>query len=98
MQHQIIRAEAGKRLTRLNADEELFQAQLRLQGRWGEAIGRGLKVKKDAQLIRLQGLTSARLVPTPQDVQPLVPQPSPVVFETLPEVLPFKAFSLSEDD
>ncbi len=98
VQHRIIREEAGKKLTRLNADEELFQAQLRLQDRWGEAIGRGLKVKKDAQLIRLQGLTSARLLSTPQDVQPLLPQPSPVVLETLPEVIPFKAFSLSEDD
>ncbi len=97
-QHRIIREEAGKKLTRLNADEELFQAQMRLQDRWSEAIGRGLKVRKDAQLIRLQGLTSARLLPTPQDIRPLLPQPSPIVLETLPEVIPFRAFSLSEDD
>lgn len=98
VQHRIIREEAGKKLSRLNADEELFQAQIRLQDRWGDAIGRGLKVRKDAHLIRLQGLTSARLLPAAPDTQPLLPEPSQVVLEALPEVVPFTAFSLSEDD
>ena len=100
LQHQINREEAGKKLTRANADEELLRAELRVKDRWAEAIKRGVKVRKHADLIRLQGLTSAQVV---QDVTPKasttapVPECSPITLDLLPKVIPFKSFSMNED-
>lgn len=103
IQHEIIRAEAGKKLTRLNAQEELEAAQLRLQDQWGEAISRGIKVRKDSNLIRLQGYTSAKVIKdrTPDATQIHQNVPVPVLSASsqkrLSDVMPFKTFSIEED-
>lgn len=100
LQHQINRQEAGKKLNRANADEELLRADLRVKDRWAEAIARGVKVRKNADLIRMQGLTSAQIV---QDVTPKgstaapPPECSSITLDLLPEVIPFKSFSINED-
>lgn len=101
LQHQIIRAEAGKKLTRANAEEVLFQAQLRVCERWGEAIAQGVKVRRDSDLIRMQGYTSAQLTKakadTPSD-QLRLPEVSAVTQKLLPEVIPYETFSLAEEE
>lgn len=61
LQHEIIRKEAGKRLSQLNAEEELRKARWRIEDMWGEAKRVGIKARKHASLVRMQGLTSARL-------------------------------------
>lgn len=100
LQHQINREEAGKKLTRANADEELMRADFRVKERWGEAIQRGVKVRKNADLIRIQGLTSAQLVED-KTTRQSSPAPrlevSPITLELLPKILPFNTFSLNED-
>ena len=100
LQHQLIRKEAGKKLTRVNADEVLRIAQNDLNDRWHDATQRGIKVRKDSDLIRVQGLTSARLnrghgspIIQPQ----AVPEASPVILEQLPKVMPFKGYTLNEE-
>jgi putative transposase len=101
LQHELIRSEAGKRLTRNNAEEVLYIAKRELDDRWHEAINRGLKVRKDSDLIRAQGLTSANLFKpsTPQIFVPQpVPEPSFAMVEALPKVMPFKAYNLSDDE
>ena len=99
IQHEIIRAEAGKKLTRLNAESELAAAQDRLQSYWGEAISRGVKVRKHSDLIRLQGLTSSKVFrEKSQGLQDsTVPMVSPKIESALGAVMPFKTFSLEED-
>jgi putative transposase len=103
IQHEIIRAEAGKKLSRNNADEELLQAQLRLQDQWGDAIARGIKVRKHSNLIRLQGYTSAKVMKDKSTAAPQAEQSLPVpVLSTstqkmLKAVMPFKTFSLEEE-
>lgn len=99
IQHEIIRAEAGKKLTRLNAESELAAAQDRLQSYWGEAISRGVKVRKHSDLIRLQGLTSSKVFrEKSQGLQDsTVPMASPKIESALGAVMPFKTFSLEED-
>lgn len=103
IQHEIIRAEAGKKLTRMNAVEELAAAQTRLNDQWGEAISRGVKVRRDGNLVRFQGYTSAKVVGarTPDNgsqksTEPL-PQASSSTEKSLSNVMPFKAFSLNEE-
>lgn len=101
LQHALIRKEAGKRLTRTNADEVLLIAQADLNNRWSDAIKRGVKVRKDSDLIRAQGLTSARLNKTHNSsnrVLQTLPEPSQEMLERLPNIMPFKGYSLNEDD
>lgn len=100
IQHEIIRAEAGKRLTRMNAEEELVQAQERLRCQWGEAVTRGVRVRKHGALVRLQGLSSARFRGTKARKATGandIPVASPVSEGHLKKVMPFKAFSMAED-
>jgi putative transposase len=101
LQHQITREEAGKKLTRANAEEELLKAEQRVKDRWGDAIRRGVKVRKNADLIRMQGFTSAQIIHAKGDalqVQSTATlEVSPVVQNMLPQVMPFKTFSLEED-
>lgn len=101
MQLQVIRQQAGSKLTKSNAPEMLERAMLQLSERWQEATRRGLRLRRDASLTRLQGLTSVPLAlaapPTPavSTQQPI--ELSPAMFKALPEVIPFKTFSLDED-
>ncbi len=100
LQHQINREEAGKKLSRANAEEVLLKASLRVKERWGEAVQRGVKVRKNADLIRAQGLTSAQLVPEqPRADQSAAPtlEVSPVTLDLLPQILPFQSFTLTEE-
>lgn len=103
IQHEIIRAEAGKKLTNLNAVEELAAAQGRLSEQWGEAVSRGVKIRKDGNLVRFQGYTSAKIVNSKilnsdnQFPNETLPQSSLSTAKTLPIVMPFKAFSLNEE-
>jgi len=100
IQHEIIRAEAGKRLNRNNAEEELAKAQERLRCQWIGAVKRGVYVKKHGALVRFQGLSSARLsgtrAPRPKEATD-IPVASPISEGLLKKVMPFKAFSLAED-
>ena len=104
IQHSIIREEAGKKLRAANAEEELMSARSRLQDRWGNAIAKGVRVRKHASLIRMQGLTSAKVFDAggesrassaTQDFEP--PQSSPAMEEILSTVMPFDSFSLDDD-
>lgn len=104
IQHEIIRDEAGKKLRAANAEEELLSARSRLQDRWGSAIAKGVRVRKHASLIRMQGLTSAKVFnrggeseasSASQDFEP--PQSSPSMEEKLSSFMPFQSFSLDED-
>ena len=101
MQLQIIRDEAGRKLTKANAPEMLGKALVQLSDRWQEATRRGLRLRRDMSLTRLQGLTSVPLVPAlapptaATTAQPL--ELSPAMYKALPEVIPFRAFSLDED-
>lgn len=101
VQLQIARQEAGKKLTRANAHEELERAMVRLQDRWEQAIRRGLRLRKDMALIRMQGLTSVPLGPdTPAIASEANAAPlelSPSMRQLLPKVVPFNTFSLEED-
>ncbi|MCU4120998.1 transposase family protein [Variovorax sp. N23] len=101
VQLEIARAEAGKRLTRANAYEELEAAMFRLQAMWHDAMRRGVRQRKDSALIRMQALTSAPLgferpvIAAPSATPTL--QLSPAMQRALPEVVPFKTFNLDED-
>lgn len=101
LQHELIRKEAGKRLTRANADEVLLVAQNELSDRWSNAIKRGIKVRRDSDLIRAQGLTSARIAKgngsLDRKPQPL-PEPSAAIVDRLSKVMPFAGYTLNEDD
>ncbi|MDD0813376.1 Mu transposase C-terminal domain-containing protein [Curvibacter sp. HBC28] len=99
VQLEIVREEAKKRLTRANAYEEMEKAIWSLRDKWEQAASRGLRVRKDAKLIRMQGLTSVPMTPS----SPLVPpsqEPlmlvSPAMQQALPKVMPFPAFSLED--
>ncbi len=102
IQHEIIRAEAGKALSRRNAEEELAAAQRRLCAYWGEAVARGVKVRKDSDLIRLQGLSSAkvftdRTATLELSSAPPVPLISQQTEAVLADVMPFKSYSMEEE-
>lgn len=100
LQHEMIRKQAGDRLKRANAEEVLRTAQYELQDKWGDAIARGVKVKKHADLIRFQGLTSARVTaPKAQASErpDLVPEDSPMMAGLLAKTIPYKTFSLGEE-
>lgn len=95
IQHEIIRAEAGKRLTQRNAEEELVKAQELLKCKWGEAVRRGVRVKKHGNLVRLQGLSSA--CTGGRRAADNLPVASAISEAHLKDLMPFKAFSLAED-
>ncbi|WP_382161537.1 Mu transposase C-terminal domain-containing protein [Hydrogenophaga sp. ANAO-22] len=100
LQHELIRKEAGARLTRVNAEEVLLIAQRDLNDRWNLAIKRGIKTRKDADLIRAQGLTSASVVRDQSSMgnaPQAVPEASPAILNNLPQVMPFKAYSVDEE-
>lgn len=100
IQHEIIRAEAGAKLTKANAPYELAQAQLRLNDHWGEAVSRGVRVRKDGELVRLQGLTSAKVFEGKADrfCSPIVTPESSILSEQqLVKVMPFSAYSMDEE-
>lgn len=100
IQHEINRAEAGKKLTKANAEEELISAQARLNEYWGEAIIKGLKTRKHSDLIRFRGLTSAKVFANQNAKQAIVdatPVPSETTEQTLVEVMPFRSFSMDEE-
>lgn len=98
VQLQAIRAEAGRKLNRANATEEFYKAFTRLQDRWQAAAKRGLRLRKDSELIRLQGLTSVPMDPSePITAQGEVDVPlqlSPVMARNLPQVVPDASFSM----
>lgn len=102
IQHQINREEAGKKLTRANAEVELEHARQRNIDRWSEALRKGVKVRKHSDLIRYQGYTSVKLYrgttenPTPA-ATPILPEASQISTELLADVMPFRAFSLDEE-
>lgn len=100
VQLEIIREEAKKKLTRANAYEEMEKAIWRLRDSWEQAATRGLRVRKDAKLIRLQGLTSVPVGPS-SPLAPAAKEPlmivSPTMRKALPKVMPFPAFSLEEE-
>jgi putative transposase len=101
IQHQINRAEAGKKLTRANAEDELVRARERIRERWGEAIRKGVKVRKHSDLIRHQGLTSARLLandPHSTNRGTVLPEVSQASMDVLGDVMPFPSFSLKDDE
>lgn len=100
VQHQLNRKEAGKRLGRRNADEELLRAEQRNRDRWSAAVRAGGRVRKSADLVKQQGLTSARLLATGQNTGAFsdqVLEVSPIAAELLPRTVPFATMSLNED-
>ncbi|MES2186640.1 MAG: hypothetical protein V4505_18960 [Pseudomonadota bacterium] len=100
IQHEIIRHEAGKKLTRLNAEEQLARAQERLREFWNDAIDRGIMVRRDSHLVRLQGLTSAKVYGNGAVEKALAlaaPELSPNMEKDLAQVMPYKHFSLEEE-
>jgi putative transposase len=99
IQHEIIRAEAGKKLTKANAEYELEQAQLRLNDFWGEAISRGVKVRRDGDLVRLQGLTSAKVFSERGEskTRTRTPEASASSDEHVAAAMPFPAYTLEEE-
>lgn len=76
------------------------RAILQLRDRWEQAARRGLRLRRDASLIRMQGLTSVPLDTTPR-LLPATAEPPMLVSEAmhgaLPKVMPFPAFSLEDD-
>lgn len=101
MQLQILRDEAGRKLTKANAPEMLEIALNNLSESWQEATRQGIQKRQAQKLIRLQGMTSvpmtltASAAPALSQMSPL--ELSPAMYEALPEVIPFKTFSLDED-
>lgn len=101
MQLQVLRAEAGRKLTKANAPQMLDSALVSLSERWQEATRRGVHHRKNKALTRLQGMTSVPLT-TASAEAPTFSQTPPIeisaaMYKALPEVIPFKTFSLHED-
>lgn len=100
LQHELIRSEAGKNLTKSNAEEILLIAKADLQDRWIGATKRGIRSRKDLELIRAQGMSSARIgIPNnPKDqIRRQVPEPSIAMSDALTTVIPYTAYSMEED-
>ncbi len=98
LQHQLIRKEAGQKLTQKNAEEELNNAWHRLRDRWSLAVSRGKALKRETDLIRLQNLTSARLLSKPGLSQSMeVPEASDTLKLNFEEITPFKSFRIDEE-
>lgn len=97
LQHQIIRKEAGKRLTQINAEELFYSARERLALAFKEAAARGKSLHRQTNLVRMQNLTSARLGQTARNDSSVVPDASPRLKQNVEELLPFKAFRLEEE-
>ena len=98
LQHQLIRKEAGEKLTQKNAEEELNNAWHRLRDRWSLAVSRGKALKRETDLIRLQNLTSARLLNKPGLSQSMeVPEASDTLKLNFEEITPFKSFRIDEE-
>jgi putative transposase len=101
IQHEIIRDQAAKRLTRANAEIELEAARERLVDLWSNAVHKGVKARRDSNLIRLQGLSSSVIFDgnSQAPVQPApLPEKSDLTVNVLRDVVPFKSFSLLEEE
>lgn len=99
MQHELIRREAKAKLTKSNAYEVLEQVRLQTEEIWGSFAKRGKQIRKATDLIRSQGLTSAKLVAEEPSSSPLpVPEVCKLFEKNLPKVIPFKGFSMAEDE
>lgn len=99
LQHELIRKEAGKRLSNANAEEVLSTAKANLQDRWMEATKRGIRSRKESELIRAQGMSSARINGqnnTKDQIPRPVPEPSPSMNESLKKVIPYATYSMDE--
>lgn len=101
MQLQVLRDQAGRKLTKANAPEMLETALVQLSERWQEATHRGLRHRRDMALARLQGMTSVPLALAPPAAPAVSTAPpielSPAMYKALPEVIPFKTFSIEEE-
>jgi putative transposase len=98
LQHQIIRKQAGNKLKVSNAEEELYRARMELKDRWDAATSRGKALKKQADLIRLQNLTSARLTDNRDDTPIEVPEASEMLRLNFEQITPFKTFKLDDGE
>lgn len=101
IQHEIIRAQAGKKLTQSNAAAELCKAWEQMTDFWGDATKRGIKVRKDGDLIRLQGLTSAKVFSARGDQSgraDIPPETSEVSLQQLKTAMPFPGYSIEEEE
>lgn len=98
LQHQVIRKEAGRKLNLKNAEEELYNARVRLRDRWSTAVARGKALKRQMDLIRCQDLTSACLVEKPSTKNVIdVPEASEVLKLNFEQITPYKSFHLDEE-
>lgn len=98
LQHQIIRKQAGNKLKSSNAEEELYRARMELKDRWEVATSRGKALKKQADLIRLQNLTSARLTNTREATPIDVPEASEMLKLNFEQITPFKTFKFDDEE
>jgi hypothetical protein len=97
LQHQIIRKEAGRKLTQKNADEELNNAWYRLRERWDMAVAKGKALKRETDLLRFQNLTSAYLSGDTRSSQTTaVPEASEMLKLNFEEITPYESFHLDE--
>ncbi len=92
LQHQIIRKHAGNKLKMANAEDELYRARMELRDRWEMATSRGKALKKQSDLIRLQNLTSARLIDRLDSDPVVVPEASDMLRLNFEQITPFKTF------
>ena len=99
IQHELIRREAQVKLTKSNAYEVLEKTRIRTEDVWCSAAKRGKSIKKTAEQIRSQGLTSAKLVyEETASITTPVPEVSHLFEKNLPKVIPFRGFSMAEDE
>ncbi len=99
IQHELIRREAKAKLTKANAYEVLEKTRERTEEVWCSAANRGKQIRKKADLIRSQGLTSAKLITHEATEEPaLLPEACTVFERNLPKVIPFKGYSIEEDE
>ena len=98
LQHQIIRKQAGNKLKLSNSEEELYRARMELKDRWEVATSRGKALKKQADLIRLQNLTSARLTNNREEAPIDVPEASEMLKLNFEQITPFKTFKFDDEE
>lgn len=98
IQHEIIRKQAGDRLTKNNAEEVLAIANSELQDFYSHAMQTGIGLRKHSNLIRLQGLTSSNVYKN-KDAPPTkkLPEASEKIISNIENLMPFKSFSLEEE-
>ena len=98
LQHQIIRKEAGKKLTQKNAEQELFNAWHQLRDRWSLAVSKGRALKRQMDLIRCQNLTSARILTRQGDSDVFeVPEASESLRLNLQSITPYQTFQIDQE-